>query len=152
MISKKTKYGLNALIFLARHYEKGPVLISDIVKREKMPQKFLEHILLTLKNHGLLESRRGKGGGYLLGKDPKNIMLGQAIRILEGPLAPVPCVSQTAYRHCEECRGDESCCGIKLVMKDVRDAIANILDKTSLADVLKRVESITEKEVHTYFI
>lgn len=151
MISKKTKYGLNALIYLAKEYQKGPVLISDIVKAEKMPQKFLEHILLSLKNQGILESKRGKGGGYLLGKDPKNIKLGQVIRILEGPLAPVPCVSQTAYHKCEECK-DESCCGIRFVMKDVRDAIANILDRTSLADVLKRVESITEKEAHTYVI
>ena len=151
MISKKTKYGLNALIYLARHHEKGPVLISDIVKKEKMPKKFLEFILLDLKNHGLLQSKRGKGGGYLLGKDPKQIILGQVIRILEGPLAPVSCVSQTAYRKCEECK-DESCCGIRFVMKEVRDAMANILDNTSLADVLKRVESITEKEALTYFI
>ena len=151
MISKKTKYGLNALIYLAKEYQKGPVLISDIVKAEKMPQKFLEFILLTLKNHGILESRRGKGGGYLLGRDPGQVMLGSVIRILEGPLAPVSCVSQTAYRKCDECQ-DEHCCGIRFVMKDVRDAIANILDKTSLADVLKRVESITEKEAHTYVI
>jgi len=151
MISKKTKYGLNALIYLAKEYQKGPVLISDIVKAEKMPQKFLEHILLSLKNHGILESKRGKGGGYLLGRDPRQIMLGSVIRVLEGPLAPVPCVSQTAYHKCEECK-DESCCGIRFVMKDVRDAIANILDNTSLADVLKRVESITEKGAHTYVI
>ena len=151
MISKKTKYALSALIYLAKEYKKGPVLISNLAQSERIPKKFLEFILLDLKNHGVLQSRRGKKGGYLLGKEPSKIILGQVIRILDGPLAPVSCVSQTAYQKCEECK-DENCCGIRFVMKDVRDAIANILDHTSLADVLKRMESVTEKEALTYFI
>ncbi len=151
MISSKTKYALRALIYLAREYEKGPVLISDLAKKEKMPQKFLEFILLGLKNNGILQSKRGKGGGYTLAKAPEAIILGQVVRILEGPLAPVPCVSQTAYRKCEECI-DENSCGIRLVMKDVRDAIANVLDKTSLADVLKRTHNASEKGILTYII
>lgn len=140
MLSKKTKYGLNALIYLAKKHNQGPVLIADLAKKERIPQKFLEAILLDLKKNGLLESKKGKGGGYALSRNPSDIKMGQIIRVLDGPLATVGCVSQTAYHKCEECR-EESCCGIRLVMKDVRDAIANILDKTSLEDVIVRAES-----------
>lgn len=145
MISKKTKYGLKALIYLARHYEEGPVLIADLARDEAMPKKFLELILLTLKNSGILQSKKGKGGGYYLGRSPKTITFGQAIRVMEGPLAPVPCVSETAYAKCEEC-GNESTCGIRVVMKDVRDAMAKILDGTTLADVLEKVDSAEEAQ------
>ena len=151
MISKKTKYGLNALILLAKEFHRGPVLISELSRKEKISQKFLEHILLNLKNHGLLKSVRGKGGGYLLAKDPKEIFLGQAMRILEGPLAPVPCVSQTAYRSCDDCL-EERCCGLRLVMKDVRDAMANILDNTSLADILERISCESKNQGEMYVI
>jgi len=151
MLSKKTKYALQSLFYLAREYRKGHILISELAQKEHIPQKFLERILLDLKNHGVLYSKKGKGGGYSLAKPPKEIILGKIIRILEGPLAPVSCVSQTAYRKCDECR-DETVCGIRVVMKDVRDAMANILDKTSLADVLERVDSLTGKESLTYFI
>ena len=151
MISKKTKYALQALIYLAMEYKKKPVLISILAKKEKLPQKFLEFILLSLKNHGFLISKRGKGGGYSLAKDPNKIILGQIVRLLEGPLAPVPCVSQTAYRKCEECK-DEATCGVRVIMKEVRDAIANVLDKTSLADIVNRVESLAHKDTLNYFI
>ncbi|ACM20008.1 winged helix-turn-helix transcriptional regulator, Rrf2 family [Geotalea daltonii FRC-32] len=153
MISKKTKYGLKAMIYLAKVYDQGPVLIADLAREEKIPKKFLELILLTLKNHGVLQSRKGKGGGYYLGKLPKEISLGKLVRILDGPLAPVPCVSETAYAKCDECL-DERTCGIRLVMKDVRDAIAEILDGTSLADVLERSEKAEqlEKGIFTYSI
>ena len=136
MISKKTKYGLQSLIYLARQYGRGPVLISELAESEKIPQKFLESILLELKNKGILQSKKGKGGGYSLARDPKQITIGAIIRILEGPLAPVPCVSQTAYRKCEECQ-DPDHCEIRRVMKEVRDAMANILDNTTLGDLLK---------------
>ncbi len=139
MLSKKTKYGLQALTFLAREYGRGPLLISDLAEREGIPKKFLEAILLQLKNAGILQSRKGKGGGYSLGRRPEEITVGQAVRILEGPLAPVPCVSETAYQRCTECE-DERSCGIRLVMKDVRDAIARILDNTSLQEMLNRSE------------
>jgi Rrf2 family protein len=139
MLSKKTKYGLQALLLLAREYGQGPLLIADLAEQEGIPKKFLEYILLQLKNAGLLQSRKGKGGGYSLAKPPADISVGRAVRILEGPLAPVPCVSVIAYRKCQECR-DEQACGIRLVMKDVRDAIAQILDNTSLQEMLDRSE------------
>ena len=140
MISKKTKYGLHSLIYLAKHYNEGSVLIADLAREERIPKKFLEAILLELKKHGILKSKKGKGGGYSLSKPPSEIEMGQIIRILSGPLAPVACVSKTAYRKCDECY-DENSCGIRLMMTDVRDAIANILDKTSLADVLRKTEN-----------
>jgi Rrf2 family protein len=139
LISKKTKYALKALIYLAREYDKGPILIADLAREERIPKKFLELILLSLKNNGVLQSKKGKGGGYYLGKPPRKVGMGQVIRIMEGPLAPVPCVSETAYERCEECESEESC-GIRMVMKDVRDAIAKILDGTTLADVVEKVE------------
>ena len=151
MISNKTRYGLQALFYLARNYNRGPVLISDLAKKEAIPQKFLEAILLDLKNHGLLKSKKGKGGGYALAKSSEQITMGQVMRLLEGPLAPVPCVSQTAYRKCDECRDEESCC-LRIMMKDVRDAMANVLDKTTLADILKRAKTFPENEPMTYFI
>ena len=145
MISKKTEYGLKALIHLARQYDQGPILIADLAREERIPKKFLEAILLSLKNSGILQSKKGKGGGYYLGRHPKNITFGQAIRIMEGPLAPVPCVSETAYAACDEC-ANESTCGIRLVMKDVRNAIADILDGTSLADALEKIDHADEAQ------
>lgn len=143
MLSKKAKYGLRALLLLAREHGKGPVLIADLARSESIPKKFLELILLDLKNHGVLQSKKGKGGGYSLGKVPEAISLGHVIRVLDGPLAPIPCVSQTAYLKCEECK-DETTCGIRIVMKEVRDATARILDGTSLADVLNRVARLSK--------
>ena len=139
MLNKKTKYGLHALVHLAREYPRRTVLISQLARAERIPQKFLEAILLELKKSGILDSKKGKGGGYSLAHSPDKIFLGKIIRILEGPLAPVSCVSQTAYRRCLECR-DEKTCGIRLVMKDVREAMANILDKTSLSNLLEQVK------------
>jgi Rrf2 family protein len=142
MLSKKAKYGLQALLFLTERYGEGPVLISEVAKQEGIPSKFLELILLALKNDGILHSRKGRGGGYQLAKPPTAITVGHVVRILDGPLAPLPCVSRTAYRRCEECR-DERTCGIRLVMKDVWEATARILDSTTLADVQERVRSAT---------
>ncbi|AJE03113.1 RrF2 family transcriptional regulator [Geobacter pickeringii] len=144
MISKKTKYALKALIYLAREYDRGPILIADMARDERIPKKFLELILLALKNAGVLQSKKGKGGGYSLARPPREISMGRVIRVLEGPLAPVPCVSETAYARCEEC-DDEWSCGIRLVMKDVRDAMAQILDNATLADVLERIEQEKQK-------
>jgi Rrf2 family protein len=138
MLSKKTKYALKAMIALADSFERGPVLISELAEREGIPKKFLELILLDMKNAGFVQSKKGKGGGYMLRRTPLEIKMGQIIRMFEGPLALLPCVSQTAYIQCSECR-DERRCGLRLVMKDVRDATAQILDNTSLSDVLDRV-------------
>ena len=134
MLSRKSKYGLKALLLLAEETGKGPVLISELAERDALPKKFLEAILLDLKRHGLVESRKGKGGGYYLRRGPDEITFGEVIRALEGPLALVPCVSQTAYAACEECI-DEPTCGVRLAMQQVRDATAQILDKTTLAAV-----------------
>ena len=135
MLSHKAKYGLKAAFYLARRHDQGPVLISDLATAEYIPKKFLEHILLELKKHGILYSRMGKGGGYSLAKSPEKIYLGQIIRVLDGPLAPVQCVSKSAYIRCVECK-DERTCEIRKVMKHVRDATAHILDRTSLADAM----------------
>jgi Rrf2 family protein len=132
MLTRKSKYGIKAMLLLAEEADRGPVLISELAERQRLPKKFLEAILLELKRHGLLHSKKGKGGGYLLGREPTEITVGQIIRVLEGPLALTPCVSQTAYRRCEECI-DERTCGVRLAMKDVRDATAQILDHTTLA-------------------
>lgn len=137
MLSKKTKYGLRALFYLAKEYDKGAILIAQLAKSEDIPQKFLEAILLELKNKGILHSKKGKGGGYALARSPKEITMGQVVRILNGPLAPVSCVSQSAYHKCDECKAEEHC-EIHAVMKEVRDAMANILDHTSLFDAINK--------------
>ena len=138
-LSKKTQYTLRALYGLARTYGQGPTLIATLAKEESIPQDFLENILLDLKREGLVESKKGKGGGYLLASDPETVTLGSVIRLTEGPLAPLPCASETAYRKCDECV-DAACCGTRMVMREVRDAMAAILDRTTLAQVCRRVD------------
>ena len=139
-LSKRGEYGLRAMVDLASQPPGTVVPIKDIAQREQIPVKFLEQILLTLRNAGLLRSRMGLNGGYSLAKAPADITLGQIIRILDGPLAPIRCVSQTAYEACA-CP-DEKTCGLRLVMFDVRNAISSILDRTSLEDVAHRVEQV----------
>jgi len=142
-LSKRGEYGLRAMILLAAPGPDGyPVVfqIREISEREKIPAKFLEQILLTLKNAGLLHSKMGVGGGYRLARSPGEISLGHIIRVLDGPLAPVKCVSQMAYEPCG-CP-DEETCGLRLAMGDVRNSIAKILDGTSLADVTRRVSKV----------
>ena len=151
MLSKKSKYGLQALLALTQAPQGSSVLISELAEKEHIPKKFLEAILLELKKQGILQSKTGKGGGYQLAKHPSQIKLGQVIRILEGPLAPVSCVSQSAYKRCEECK-DEYRCGIRLVMKEVRDAIANILDNTSLEEMNLKAKKLTEEMSPNYHI
>jgi len=151
MISKKTKYGLQAMIYLSENFTKGPVLIAEISTNKGIPKKFLEAILLELRKKGILVSKIGKGGGYRLSRAPESITLGEIIRVLEGPLAPVGCVSQTAYQRCEECV-DEKSCGIRVVMKEVRDALANILDKKTFADVLSELTQSKQQNTMNYII
>jgi Rrf2 family protein len=147
----KAKYGLRALTVLAREYGNGPVLISDLSSKERIPHKFLELILLELKKKGILLSKKGKGGGYHLSRPPSAVSVGELIRVLDGPLALLPCVSQTAYRRCDECP-DERTCGIRSVMKEVRDSTATILDGTTLADILERSQQVMEPEPVMYHI
>jgi Rrf2 family protein len=139
-LSKKTQYTLRALYSLARSYGKGPTLIAKLAREESIPQDFLENILLNLKHEGLVESKKGKGGGYALSLPPDKITLGSVIRLVEGPLAALPCASETAYRKCDECI-DDRFCGTRLVMREVRDATAAILDSTTLAGVCQRVDN-----------
>ena len=142
MLSKKAKYAIKALLALADPERPQPVRIADLAREEQIPPKFLELILLGLKNHGVLQSRKGKGGGYLLARDPSEIRLGQIVRMFDGPLAPVPCASQTAYVRCADCRSEAEC-GVHLAMKQVRDATSRILDGTSLADLRRQMAAAT---------
>ena len=146
-LSKRGEYGLRAIIALAEPAEKSDapqmMQIKEISIQEQISPKFLEQILLTLKNAGLLHSKMGIGGGYYLARPAKEITLGQIFRVLDGPVAPIKCVSQMAYEPCG-CP-DEETCGLRLVMSDVRNAIADILDHTSLADVTKRQNAVRKK-------
>ena len=137
MLSQKAKYALRALLMLAERPAGEPLLIADIAERQNLPKKFLELILLDLKHRGILHSRRGKNGGYLLARDPATVTFGEVVRIVDGPLASVLCVSQTAYRRCDDCR-DEAACAVRKVFRRVRDATAAILDNHTLADALGR--------------
>jgi Rrf2 family protein len=139
-ISKRTQYALKAMLALGSRYGEGPVLISTLSKEESIPLKFLEVILLDLKSHGLLSSKSGKGGGYRLAQPPSTVTIGSLMRLLEGPLSALPCASETAYRPCEECVDVQSC-GTRIIMRQVRDATANILDRTTLADLIRQVEA-----------
>ena len=136
MLSKKAQYALRAMTYLAKEYDRGPILVATVAESEKIPKKFLNLILLELKNHGLLDSKKGRQGGYFLGKPPDEINLAQVIRLTNGPLAPVLCVSAMAYRRCGVC-ANETVCGIKPTMKAVRDAMATILEGTTFADVVR---------------
>jgi Rrf2 family protein len=156
MLSQKTRYALKALVLLAeRELQAGkkeePVLISDLAQKGQIPQKFLEAILLELKNHGLLRSKKGKGGGYLLARSAEEIQIGQIVRILEGPLALLPCVSQMSHRKCEGCH-DEETCGTRILFKEVRDATAGILDGASLAKVVQVQDKVRQNKQLMYFI
>jgi len=141
MLSKKTKYALKAMTVLARNHGKGPMLISTISEQENIPKKFLENILLELKNAGMLASKKGAGGGYYLLKPPDTIMLSDIIRLMGGPIALVPCVSLNFYEPCEECK-DELTCGIRQVALRVRDASLEILAKTSIKDLAEKEDSL----------
>jgi Rrf2 family protein len=132
VLTRKSKYGLKAVLDLAEHAGRGPVLVAELAERQRIPRKFLEAILVELKRHGILHSKKGKGGGYQLSRSPELITVGQVVRALGGPLALVPCVSQTAYRRCDDCV-NETTCGIRKAMSEVRDATAKILDNTTLS-------------------
>lgn len=133
--SKKSEYALRALIELTGEYGRSLLQRHQIAERQKIPVEFLEQILLALKNAGLLASRRGVSGGYTLIKAPEEVTLGQVIRILDGPLAPIACVSKTAYQKCSDCPyAEKSSCPIQGAMLGVRNAIADILDNYTLRD------------------
>ena len=134
MLSKKTKYGIKALAYLARQENKTPVSIATISKSENISLKFLESILLTLRKNGILGSKKGKGGGYYLLKEPLEIPMTSIMRILEGPISMVPCVSLNFYEKCDDC-ADENACAVHKLMIQVRDNTLKIFRNTSLADL-----------------
>jgi Rrf2 family protein len=143
MLSKRAKYGIRALVHLAQLQGEGPIQIRDISEQLGIPRKFLEAILLDLRNEGILQSRKGKEGGYLMERSPDTITLGRVIRLIDGPLAAVPCVSQTAYARCDDCP-DEKQCVIRWIMKDVRDSTAKILDQTTLDQLVAKAKQFGE--------
>lgn len=135
MLSKRTKYGLKALTFIARQEEESPVQIATISESENISHKFLESILLTMRKAGYLGSKKGKGGGYYLLKDPKEIKMSDIIRLLEGPIAMLPCVSLNFYEKCDDCP-DETKCTVHSLMIEVRDSTLKVLRNKSLADLV----------------
>lgn len=139
MLSKKTKYGLKALAFLASKDVREPIQIAEIARHENIPQKFLESILLTLRKTGFLGSKKGKGGGYYLIKEPADIPMTSVIRVLEGPIAMIPCVSLNFYEKCDDCP-DEKTCAVHKLMIQVRDSALGVYRKNTLADIIVKTE------------
>ncbi|WP_396636992.1 RrF2 family transcriptional regulator [Maribacter sp. R77961] len=135
MLSKKTKYGLKALAYLGARKDNQPVQIAEIAEQENISQKFLESILLSLRKTGILGSKKGKGGGYYLIKNPEDILMTDVMRILEGPISMVPCVSLNFYEKCDDCPNEEACAVHKLMLK-VRDANLSVYRHNTLADLL----------------
>ncbi len=135
MLSKKTKYAIRALIALGQNFGKNSINISSIAETEHIPKKFLEQILLEMRNAGFLYSKKGAGGGYSLLKDPKEINLVQVIRLTGGPISQLPCVSINFYQKCDECK-NEATCGIRHAFLNVRDATLKVLSETSIADLI----------------
>ena len=139
-MSSERSYPLRALYALSRDYGHGPTLISKLSEEGAIPLQFLEQILLSLKGSGLVESKKGKGGGYSLARSPKEVTIGSVIRMVEGPLAPLPCASDTAFRKCDECE-EVRTCGTRFVMRQVRDATAQILDHLTLQQVCDHIQT-----------
>ena len=139
----KTKYALKALTYLARAEEGRPVLIAEIAEREAIPRKFLEVILRDLRDGGLLDSRKGRGGGYALRRSAAKISVASVLKALDGSLAPVPCLSRTTYRRCDGCV-EESTCAVRLVMADLYAATIGVLEAITLADIMNRVDRASE--------
>jgi Rrf2 family protein len=149
MISQKAKYALRALISLAQAPKGEPLFTSDIAEQQSIPKKFLEQILLDLKRHGILVSRRGKFGGYQLLKDPADITFGSVLRIIDGPIAPLPCLSRIAYRRCDDCKSEGNC-EIRRVFAEVTQATREVLDTRTIADAIQAGVVVSEDEEAAY--
>ncbi len=137
MLSKKTKYALHALTYLAKKDANEPTLILEIAENSRIPRKFLESILLDLKKQGILNSKMGKGGGYFLRQTPEQIQISTIIRLFNGPIALLPCVSLNYYQRCDECT-DEKTCGLNKVFIDVRNETLRILENKSIQDIVNQ--------------
>ncbi len=144
MLSKKCKYAIHALIYLAERHEQGPVQIQVISEKQHIPKKFLEAILLELRHAKILESKKGRGGGYFLIKKPSEVNLMQVMRLVDGPIALLPCVSLNYYEHCDECRNEKTC-GIRDSLIAVRDETLRILEQSTLAKIVKREKQLAIK-------
>lgn len=140
MLSQKAQYAFRALTHLVNHYQQGPVLISEIAESKHIPLKFLENILLQLKNAGILESKKGKGGGYYIKTNPAKTSIASVMRIVDGPIAMLPCVSLYFYQKCKNC--DEHNCGLHNIMEEVRDASLAILERKTLAQLAEGEECL----------
>jgi Rrf2 family protein len=136
MISQRAKYALRALVVLVEAPAGGSVMISEISRRKAIPKKFLEQILLELKHAGIVDSRRGRLGGYVLARAPESVTFGEVLRLIDGPIALLPCLSKIAYRRCTDC-ADEATCEIRHVFARVAAASREVLDSTSLADAAR---------------
>jgi Rrf2 family protein len=144
MLTNKGKYGLKAMVHLAGLEPGKPALVADIAEQNTIPKKFLDAILSELRNAGFVQSKKGRGGGYVLARPPASIRVGHIIRALDGPLAPFPCASRTSYRRCEDC-SDEERCAVRLMMLEVRNAVATVLDERTLAEMraLAEIDDMT---------
>lgn len=143
MLSKKTRYALKALVILGKNFGEAPMQISRISLEERIPKKFLEQILLDLRNAGLLFSKKGAGGGYGLVRDPSEIHVAQVLRLTGGPIALLPCVSLNFYQRCDECL-NEGTCGVRDVFLEVRNATLKILSETTIADLIERETALSK--------
>lgn len=147
MLSKKTKYAIKALVLLGKSKPDVPLHITDIAQAENIPKKYLESILSELRKAGFLYSRKGSGGGYVLGKRPEDILLVQVLRLTDGPISMISCVSLNYYHRCDECV-DEATCGIRQVFIDIRDASVKILTGTSIADLISKEQFLKDTLPH----
>ena len=145
MLSKKAKYALKALEYIAKQSDINPILISEISEAQNIPKKFLEAILLDLKRAGILQSKKGKFGGYNLRQSAEEINLGTVIRHIDGPISLIACVSDKFYEPCSECE-NEATCGLRSVVKEVREATTGILTNVTLADILKREQRLKKSK------
>ena len=145
MLSKKCKYAIHALLYLGEKFEQGPVQIQEISDKKHIPKKFLEAILLELRHAKILQSKKGKGGGYYLYKRPEDVNLVDVIRLMDGAVAMLPCVSLNYYEPCEECRNEKTC-GIRDSFIGVRDETLRILTESTLARIMKREKELAKKK------
>ena len=149
VLTKKGKYGLKAMVHLAQFSPGRPVPVLEIASTQRIPKKFLDAILSELRNAGFVNSKMGKGGGYMLARTASQISVGEIIRVIDGPLAPLPCASKTRYQRCDDCL-DETKCPVRLVMLDAQRALSQVLDSCTLAQM--RVMAATDLEVANYDI
>jgi len=146
MLSKKAKYAINALVYLAQQPQTEPVQIRTISENENISRKFLESILLVLRNAGMVNSKKGKDGGYYLSLTPEEINMAEVMRIFDGPIALLPCVTHKYYQKCQECK-DEVHCGIRDIFSDVRRETVRMLKDATLAQIIERQKNLFERDV-----